>query len=83
MLVCINKSASENDDEDDENEDEIKETRVCRFVNGFNCIYLITAKSKEYIYNLQKYQALPHKHVYFVSFIHLEWISWTSSLSCL
>ena len=29
MLVCINKSASENDDDDDENEEEIKVTRVC------------------------------------------------------
>ena len=31
MLICIYKSAGENDDEDDENEEEIKVTRVCRF----------------------------------------------------
>ena len=59
MLVCINKSAGENDDEDDENEEEIKVTRVCRFTASI-IFYFNTAKST---YNIQKYQALPHQYI--------------------
>ena len=37
------------------------------------CLYNQYSSIKEFV----------NYHVYFVSFMHLEWISWTSSLSCL
>ena len=57
MLVCINKGASENDD-DVENEDEIKVTRVCRFTASI-IFYFNTAKSTHIIYkNIKHYHTL-------------------------
>ena len=76
MLVCINKGASENDD-DVENEDEIQVTRVCRFT-ALIIFYFNTAKST---YNIQKYQALPHN----ISFVlyKISFVLYHSQLICI